>query len=118
MFPNFDFNWVVRASEQLGINLIFLHDFLEESSLAGSIHTFVFETHGTNRKLEISIGEREVTFVVKDEEKKRRAVYGRELKCVDSIENFVACFTAEKSLIESLKGAEVVDTLFDWRGYK
>jgi len=108
----------VQAFGQVGVNLTFKEKFEQHSPLVGTIHVLQFNSREADRLLEVAFGKNVITIIVQDGKKTHRAVYDLETQCASSVETFVACITGKPEMIATLKGAEVVDTPFDWGDYK
>ncbi len=118
MNTNLDYASIVRAFAQHGVDLSFQKEFDEESAVIGTMHTLVFTTRKPHRELSVYLTGLRVTLIVEDEGGIHRAMYGFESSREGSFETFVEGIAGIPEMIAALKGAAVVDTPIDWRGYK
>lgn len=109
---------VVRIFSDFGVRLILEGEFDEQSAVVGPMRVLVFKTESPVRKMKLYLSASRGTFVISDEGKTRRAVYGFPIENGDPVRSLGLGVAKMEEMLESLRGGDIIERPVDWRDYK
>jgi hypothetical protein len=108
---------IEEAAKLLGVQLSYVREGVENSPLVGPLRTLVFAAE-KNRVFEVTPAERCTILMLSESGNPQRACFTIAGVAPNEAKELAAYLEREPRLVPALRGGELPETPFDWRGYK